>query len=58
MSEPDFDERVMMTALRMLADARLIDVMPFRGIDDGILVRDRARELVKEYSNRPATAGE
>ena len=50
--EPDFDERVMLTALRQLANARLIDVMPYGGVDDAIKLRDRARELVAEHEQR------
>lgn len=49
--EPDFDEQVMMVALSVLANARVIDVMPFTpvvGVSADQL-RERARQLVQEY---------
>jgi len=48
--KPDFDEQVMMLALRVLADARLVEIMPHTvGLGSVAQLRERARQLVSEY---------
>lgn len=48
--KPDFDEQVMMTALRLMADVRIIDLMPYTvGMGSVDQLRERARQLVQEY---------
>lgn len=51
--ELDFDERVVMTALRMLAEGRYIEIWPYcEGMEDPNALRDRAQQLVREHDER------